>query len=202
MPYAERADIRHHDSVPDPTSQTPPTPAPDEKDWTWVIEQPCPDCGFAGALIAPGEFAIRIAAATAPWQEVLRRSDVRDRPAPTTWSPLEYSCHVRDVCRIFDERTRLMLTEIDPGFANWDQDATALEERYWEQDPAQVAADLATAATQLSRTYAAVPADAWGRTGRRSNGSAFTVTTLGRYLLHDLVHHLWDVGAAPLAREK
>ena len=32
------------------------------------------------------------------------------------------------------------------------------------------------------------------RPGRRSNGSVFTVETLGRYFLHDVLHHLHDVG--------
>jgi hypothetical protein len=32
--------------------------------------------------------------------------------------------------------------------------------------------------------------------GLRSDGSEFTVLTLGQYALHDLVHHLWDVGVA------
>jgi hypothetical protein len=32
-----------------------------------------------------------------------------------------------------------------------------------------------------------------GRTGRRSNGSVFTVASLSQYFLHDVVHHLWDV---------
>ena len=34
---------------------------------------------------------------------------------------------------------------------------------------------------------------AWDRRGTRSNGSVFTVESLGRYHLHDVVHHLWDV---------
>jgi hypothetical protein len=29
----------------------------------------------------------------------------------------------------------------------------------------------------------------------RSNGDEFTVESLGRYHLHDVVHHLHDVGA-------
>jgi len=45
----------------------------------------------------------------------------------------------------------------------------------------------------VARTFEAVPADAWARTGRRSNGSAFTVVTLAQYFLHDVVHHLHDV---------
>ncbi len=50
------------------------------------------------------------------------------------WSPLEYACHVRDVFPLFDERLVLMLAQDGPQYANWDQDATAVE-RYAEQDP-------------------------------------------------------------------
>ena len=66
---------------------------------------------------------------TAPADEVSRR------PSPDTWSALEYGCHVRDVFRRFDERLHLMLSETDPQFANWDQDATAVEDDYAGQDP-------------------------------------------------------------------
>ena len=54
---------------------------------------------------------------------------------PTVWSALEYGCHIRDVHRIFNDRVRLMLTEDEPRFANWDQDATAIEDDYGSQDP-------------------------------------------------------------------
>jgi hypothetical protein len=54
------------------------------------------------------------------WQEVLRRSDVRRRPEPSVWSPLEYGCHVRDVHHTMTRRVRLMLEQDEPTFANWD----------------------------------------------------------------------------------
>jgi hypothetical protein len=38
-----------------------------------------------------------------------------------------------------------------------------------------------------------VQAEELGRLGRRSNGSVFTVETLGKYFLHDLEHHAHDV---------
>jgi SAM-dependent methyltransferase len=116
------------------------------------------------------------------------------RPAPTTWSPLEYGCHVRDVHRIFAERVRLMLAEDDPAFANWDQDVTAAEDRYDLQDPAVVYGELAEAARAMADLLRSVEDAQWSRTGRRSNGSFFTVDTIGRYYLHDIVHHLHDVG--------
>ena len=105
----------------------------------------------------------------------------------------EYACHVRDVHRIFAQRVRLMLDEREPHFADWDQDATAVEEGYDLQDPAVVALELTDAAEQVASSYDEVPADAWGRRGLRSNGSVFTVESIGRYHLHDVVHHLWDV---------
>jgi hypothetical protein len=46
--------------------------------------------------------------------------------------------------------------------------------------------------TRVTR-FDAVPDGAWGRPGRRSNGSTFTVESLGRYFLHDIEHHLHDV---------
>jgi hypothetical protein len=87
-----------------------------------------------------------------------------------------------------------MLADDDPLFDNWDQDATALEKRYDEQDPALVAVELVEQAAEAAAAYSGVADEQWQRTGTRSNGSRFTVETLGRYHLHDVVHHLWDVG--------
>ena len=47
----------------------------------------------------------------------------------------------------------------------------------------------------MAARFDAVTPEQWGRSGRRSNGSEFTVLTLGQYFLHDVVHHLHDVGA-------
>lgn len=160
-----------------------------------MVRQTCPQCRFDAVAVEPRRIADWIGTLTVPWAAVLTRPDVAARPSPDVWSPLEYGCHVRDVCRVMDVRTRLMLDRDDPTFQNWDQDATALENRYHEQDPAQVAVDLAAAAAAWAATYRTVPDDAWDRAGLRSNGSHFTVTTLGRYGLHDLAHHVVDVGA-------
>lgn len=188
------------DAHPAPTSPTgsPAVPGsttvePDTKDWTWVLERRCPECGFASADVDGPEIAGTVRDLVPRWVSVLHRPDVRERPAPTTWSALEYGAHVRDVMRVFDGRLRLMLEQDDPLFENWDQDATALAERYDLQDPAAVADELADAAEATAARFAAVGDDQWERPGRRSNGSSFTVRTLGQYFLHDAVHHLHDV---------
>ena len=168
---------------------------PDAKDWTWVLERACPDCGFDAAAVAGPDVAAMLRGAAQTWQIRLRRDDVGTRPARHTWSPLEYACHVRDVCSRFDDRLALMLTQADPEFGNWDQDATAITDRYGEQNPAEVAVELGRAADTLAAHFAEVRDDQWQRSGRRSDGARFTVDSFARYLLHDILHHLHDVGA-------
>ena len=173
-------------------------PEPDEKDWTWTLTRPCPQCGFDAETVERFAIGALVRDATSRWYDVLERPSVAVRPAPTTWSPLEYACHVRDVCQVFTTRLRLMLDLDHPRFDTWDQDATAVADRYWEQSPALVSGQLREAADGLATAYEAVGAadeDDWTRTGLRSNGSQFTTESLGRYLLHDLYHHVWDVRA-------
>jgi hypothetical protein len=167
---------------------------PDDKDWTWTLRERCPDCGFTAAEVAAADVARLVRAFTDPWPAVLARPHAAQRPAPSTWSPLEYGCHVRDVCRLFEQRLHLMLTRAAPTFDNWDQDETAVADRYGAQDPSTVAGEITASGASFARAYARVPDDGWERTGIRSNGSEFTVLTLGQYGLHDLRHHLWDVG--------
>ncbi|SFK66837.1 MULTISPECIES: DinB family protein [Amycolatopsis] len=167
--------------------------APDTKDWTWVLERPCPECGLDTASFDREDVGRLLRENAAEWQRVLAREDVRERPAADVWSPLEYACHVRDACRIFLGRLESMLSTTDPEFPNWDQDRTAVEADYASQDPARVAAELTEAAARLATAFDSVSGSAWQRTGRRSDGARFTVETFARYFLHDPVHHLHDV---------
>ena len=168
---------------------------PDDKDWTWVLERPCPECGFDAAAVPPASVAALLRANAAAWEQVLGQPDgeVRRRPADDRWAPLEYACHVRDVCTLYHQRLDLMLREDDPLYPNWDQDVAATEERYREQDPAVVAVQLRAAAAGLADAFDTVKGDQWLRMGRRSDGARFSIAGFSRYLLHDPVHHLYDV---------
>jgi hypothetical protein len=171
--------------------------SPDTKDWTWVLERPCPECGFVAADVEPAEVADRLRDNAERWWVVLRREQVQARPAPGVWSPLEYACHVRDVHRTMLGRVRLMLAEEALAFPNWDQDAAAVAGRYAEQEPARIADELVSSAAAAAETYDRVSGQLWDRPGLRSNGSRFTVASLARYHLHDVVHHLSDIGERP-----
>lgn len=170
---------------------------PDTKDWTWVLERPCPDCGFEAAAVASGDIGAALRDNATAWASVLAGPGVTRRPAPTVWSPTEYACHVRDVHHVFAGRIDQMLTEDGAQFANWDQDEAAVADRYDLQPPGEVAPALTEAAATVAAAYDAVSGEDWQRTGVRSNGSRFTVAGLGRYHLHDVVHHIWDVTGDP-----
>ncbi|MEC3915995.1 DinB family protein [Nocardia sp. CDC160] len=186
---------------------------PDVKDWTWVLERACAECGFDPDTTAfeavPGltrDSAARLAVA-------LERPDAAVRPDDSTWSTVEYAAHVRDVCRIFTHRLDIARTGTArpgpviaaydttvtvgdngiPMFSNWDQDATALAENYAAAETATVAAELASAAETVARAFEAVPVAERDRAALRSNGSAFTIDSMARYFIHDLVHHAHDV---------
>jgi len=134
-------------------------PRPDDKNWTWVLERPCPACRFDAGTIARHVIGATLRTTAEAWREVLSRGAlVRQRPPGPAdrgpiWSALEYGCHVRDVFGLFEERLGLMLTQDDPTFLNWDQDATAIAKRYWEDDPAMVCEALVVAGGQLATAF-------------------------------------------------
>ena len=166
---------------------------PDTKDWTWVLERPCPECDFDTRSFPRERIGEMIRANASQWERLLRHPDAARRPRPDRWSGIEYACHVRDVFLLYDERLKLMLEKDDPDFENWDQDAAAIAGRYGDQDPETVVKEILGAAGLLAGRFDAVIGSTWARTGRRSDGASFTVESFARYLIHDPIHHVHDV---------
>ena len=67
---------------PAPEAPVPDDPVPDDKDWTWVLERPCPECGFDASTLDPSAVADLVRSNASDWQRVLAGPDVRRRPAP------------------------------------------------------------------------------------------------------------------------
>lgn len=169
------------------------TIVPDTKDWTWVLQRVCPACAFDAATFPPEAVSAAVRTQAAVWQELLDHPLADMRPSPDTWSALEYGCHVRDVFVLYQRRLQMMLTRDHPTFANWDQDVTAVDDRYHEQDPEVVAVQVAVAAASLADSFDTVDGVDWQRTGERSDGAVFSVATFAQYMIHDPVHHVYDV---------
>jgi SAM-dependent methyltransferase len=171
----------------------------DTKDWTWVLDRACGECGFdAGAfdrLAIPRAFRRNAQV----WFALLADPDAGERTRSDRWSTLEYACHVHDVHQIYHDRVAQMLADDNPLFDNWDQDQAAVDGRYDGQLPSIIGPTLVASAYAMSDLYDSVPPLSWQRRGRRSDGHEFTVETLARYQLHDVVHHLHDVRYAARA---
>ncbi|ROQ39614.1 hypothetical protein EDF46_1246 [Frondihabitans sp. PhB188] len=168
---------------------------PDTKNWTWVLERPCADCGYDSGATAFDDVPRLVRENAAAWPPRLAEHDARDRPDDATWSPLEYGAHVRDLFRVFSTRLQLMLDDDAPTFPDWDQDATAVTDDYASQEPTVVADELLASAVRIADAFEAVRPEQLPRTGLRSDGSGFTVESLALYFVHDPIHHLHDVTA-------
>lgn len=176
-------------------------PAPDHKNWAWVLERPCDQCSYDASLVDRNDLGARFRSNAAAWRGVLQRGEIVSRRPPVdddeppVWSALEYGAHVRDVYELVDERLKRMLKKSNPTFKDWDQNRAAIKGKYNEQEPDKVAYKLALNAGKVADTYDRLSADEWSRTGERSDGQAFTVESFGIYILHDLEHHLCDAQA-------
>ena len=167
---------------------------PDTKDWTWVLDRPCPDCGFDPSAQSLADLPRPFHDTAMAWSGVLARADVADRPRRRRVVPAGVRLPRPRRARALRPAAAADARRGRATFANWDQDATAVERDYGSQDPAAVAVELIEAAGTVAGVYATVT-DATAARGIRSNGDEFTVETLGSYHLHDVVHHLHDVGA-------
>ncbi len=166
---------------------------PDTKDWTWVLERVCPECGFDVRSYPREETGSVIRGNAEQWRELLAHPKVHTRPSDDVWSGLEYACHIRDVFRLYDERLTMMLERDNPRYPNWNQDETAVANDYPSQDPKRVVEELTDAAQALADKLDRVTGAEWERTGERSDGAHFTIESFARYLVHDPIHHVHDV---------
>lgn len=166
---------------------------PDTRDWADVLETGCTECGFTGTEDVSTAPASITDSATA-WAVVLARPDAARRLSRTRWSNLEYAAHMRDIYGLFTARTRLIVAAEDPVLPNFDGDQVAVDSDYEHSEPAEVLAGLRKSAADYVAAVSALGDLQWGRTGRRADGRTFTLASLTRYGLHEIRHHLHDVG--------
>jgi DinB superfamily len=122
--------------------------------------------------------------------------DVRRRPQPDVWSPLEYACHVRDVLRVQRHRVLQAQRDDEPAFAPMRRDERVIEDRYNGQDPAVVASELRAASDALIEVLSQLDDDGWQRTAIYNYPvpQARAVEWIAIHTLHELLHHRVDIG--------
>lgn len=168
---------------------------PDDKDWTFVLHEVCPECGVDVRTLSVQETVAQMPQVVKRYQSVLERPGAATRRNPARWSDQEYVVHVAEMLEVMLGRLDLMLEQADPGFPNWDQDVAAEQGHYNTLSPEQASQKLRAAAEAYAAKLESISPEKYSRRGIRSNGAAFTVETLNQYAWHDVVHHLWDLDA-------
>lgn len=166
-----------------------------------MTETRCDECGFDYLALGPAEIPAAIRSFAKRYRAPLGRflpgedgeSIVRQRPAPGTWSALEYAAHVRDVFAAYDRWIRQCLEEDRPVLQGPDPDQAADLRKYNEDDPAAVAEALGAKAEQLATTVESVPDGGWDRIGLRRDEERSVLFT-ARRAVHEGSHHLLDIG--------
>lgn len=166
--------------------------APDTRDWTDVLDDGCTECGYAPH--DPTQTRTRLGSAAERWGRVLERPNLAERPAPRIWSPLEYAGHSRDLIEVLGERVTAMLDAENPTYEDFDGEAAVLAHEYWKADAANLARGVQEATDRTQKILGRIGQGDWKRSGRRGDGYVFTLSTLCQYIVHDVEHHLVDVG--------
>jgi S-DNA-T family DNA segregation ATPase FtsK/SpoIIIE len=151
--------------------------------------------------VGAGELPARLQAAGGAVADLLTTSSataLRRRPDPSTWSTLEYACHLRDVLLVQRERLYLALVEDTPSLVPMYREHRVELARYEDQDPDRVARQLLVAAELLADAVAVLDA------GQLARGCIYNypepaerpLLWLARHSLHEAEHHLGDARAS------
>jgi hypothetical protein len=130
-----------------------------------------------------------------PWWELLttRVDDdvLHTRPAPTTWSAIEYGQHVSNVLALHAFGLEWMLRDDNPQFPDVDVPPMSADASTTPLDEATAA--LGTAGDTYRALAQQVKGDAADRVATFADGSTTDAASLVRHTVHDALHHWRDV---------
>ena len=157
----------------------------------------CAQCGFRydlSGFAAAGPLICDIAAGIGAVL-VDGSGDLRARRDGTTWSPLEYACHLRDVLLVQRERVLGTLVMDRPSFPAMGRDERVEHDGYSEQAPGDVARQLVDAALLLANVLARLSGPEWDRTMMYNYPTVQerTLRWVAIHTLHEARHHDGDI---------
>jgi hypothetical protein len=160
---------------------------------TGHVTVPCPECGFDGRGLSPADAAVALRSLPRRFREAAEPVEEVAGPSVDAAAVLAAAGQAADAIGELGEDLRRVLVEDDPALSTSGAEATAVRHG---GDPATALERLAAAATTVADLISAQPADAWTRTGVRSDGPV-TAADLAREAVHAGVHRLRAVEQQP-----
>jgi hypothetical protein len=161
-----------------------------------VDHEQCAACGFDGSEYEPVLLLDAIRDLGPQWIQLLLDAgdELRLRPAPETWSALEYAAHSRDVTALHVFGIEQALTIDEPRFPEiaGEELVQSASSSYASQDPGVVGMELQIHARRLADLAQESGPTSWSR-GITIGDSRSDVRRLLEHALHDSHHHLVDV---------
>lgn len=158
----------------------------------------CQGCGFEYDLALAPRAGKAIVTATGALAAHLRRAnpdELRARPLPDVWSPLEYGCHVRDVLLVQRERVLMARRVERPSFDPMGRDERVEHDGYATQDPVHVARQLKDAAALFANVLDRLEPTDWDKTVLYNFPQLLerSLRWVAVHTDHEVRHHLQDV---------
>jgi hypothetical protein len=161
-----------------------------------VDHEQCAACGFDGPAYEPAQLLKALRGLGPQWNRLLFKAgdELRLRPAPHTWSALEYAAHSRDVTALHVFGVEQALTVDEPRFPEiaGEELVQSASTSYAEQDPRVVGMELEDQTGKLADLAQESGPTSWSR-GITIGDSRSDVRLLLEHALHDSHHHLVDV---------
>jgi hypothetical protein len=160
-----------------------------------VEHEKCEQCGFDGGIYDDAALLAGIRDLGPQWRDQLAAAgdELRLRPAPQTWSALEYAAHTRDVLRLHVFGVEQAVTGTEPHFPEIASDLVDdAATGYADEDRDEVTDALDRAARQLADVADEAGVVAWTN-GITIGTNRSDVRRLLEHARHDAFHHLDDV---------
>lgn len=159
---------------------------------TAAVHRGCEECGSDVSGLSLNSVALSLRQVIEDWLAVLHddslRSALSDPLGPGVGSAVELAMGMADLLDEFQSRVFLMLTEESPQFLDWVPPGPS--ERGVPPNLEMAAAAVFGAGERFVSVFESLRPELSDRTARSADGSNCTVLSVGRYVLHDLLHTL------------
>ena len=160
-----------------------------------MAHEHCDACGFDGGRYDDASLLNSLRAQGVLWKEMLLASgpELRTRPEPEVWSPIEYAAHTRDIVALHVYGVEQALSRDEPVFPPIGEDLVeSAASEYGDSDAEKVVSELTIHARRLADVADRAGTATWSR-GLTIGDSRSDVRYLLEHALHDSLHHLQDV---------